>query len=161
MDPLTPTRVSPSRRSLHLSHAPFQPFPLQPHPSRPVSSLGSVCAVTGSPLARQASPFPSGARPVGAPNRVHFRLGPTFRLRLLPTPHCCDAVAFGCSPGFCLQGSSDFHRLSSWFHGRTRGAVLLRPFPTRTNQGATRLRPYTRSPPRALGLSHAQSASAE
>ena len=46
-------------RSLHLSHVPFRSFPLQPHPSRPVSSVDSASAVTGSPLARQASPLPS------------------------------------------------------------------------------------------------------
>jgi hypothetical protein len=44
-------------RSLHLSHVPFQSFPLQPHPTRPVSSIGSPWTVTGSPLTRQASPF--------------------------------------------------------------------------------------------------------
>ena len=46
-------------RALHLSHAPFQSFPLHPHPHRPVSSIGSPWTVTDSPLARQASPFPS------------------------------------------------------------------------------------------------------
>ena len=46
-------------RSLHLSHVPFRSFPLQPHPHRPVPSIGSPWAVTDSPLARQASPFPS------------------------------------------------------------------------------------------------------
>ena len=46
-------------RSLHLSHAPFQSFPLQPHLHRSVSSIGSPWTVTDSSLARQASPFPS------------------------------------------------------------------------------------------------------
>src|SRR5690606_16597583 len=58
MDPLTPTRLSPPRRSLHLCHAPFRSFSLQPHPSRRVSSIGSPWTVTRSPLARQASHVP-------------------------------------------------------------------------------------------------------
>ena len=37
----------------------FRSFPLHPHPSRPVASVDSASAVTGLPLARQASPFPS------------------------------------------------------------------------------------------------------
>jgi len=48
-----------SDRSLHLSHAPFQSFPLQPHPSRQLSSFGSARTVICSPLSRQASPRPS------------------------------------------------------------------------------------------------------
>ena len=46
-------------RSLHLSQAPFQSFPLHPHLHRRVSSIGSAWTVTRSPLARQASPLPS------------------------------------------------------------------------------------------------------
>jgi len=59
MDPLTPARISHPCRSLHLSHAPFRSFPLQPHPSRPGLQFDSSWTVSGSPLARQASPFPS------------------------------------------------------------------------------------------------------
>lgn len=36
------------------------------------------------------------ARPLRLPYRVHFRFGPTFRFRLLPTPRCRGAVAFHC-----------------------------------------------------------------
>ena len=48
-----------SGRALRLSHVPFQSFPLQPHPHRPISSIGSPWTVTDSPLARQVSPLPS------------------------------------------------------------------------------------------------------
>src|SRR5690606_1983293 len=59
MDPLTPSRLSPPQRYLHLSHAPFRSFPLQPHPNRRASSFGNPWTVTRSPLSRQASPLPS------------------------------------------------------------------------------------------------------
>ena len=42
----------------------------------------------------------SQARPLCLPYRVHLRLGPTFRLRLLSTPPSGDAVAFDCTPVF-------------------------------------------------------------
>ena len=61
MDPLT--AAGPSLRllgrSLHLFHGPFGSFPLQPHPHRPVSSIGNPWTGTDSPLSRQASPLPS------------------------------------------------------------------------------------------------------
>ena len=61
MDALTPVRPLTWHpdRSLHLSHAPFQSFSLQPHPGRHASSIGSPWTVADSPLARQASPIPS------------------------------------------------------------------------------------------------------
>ena len=93
MDPLTPARLSSPRRDLHLSHALFGSFSLQPHPSRPVASFDSASAVTGLPLARQASRY---ARTSDLPYRVLFRSGPTLRLGLLPTPPCGDAVASDC-----------------------------------------------------------------
>ena len=56
MDPLTPARLSCPRRSLHLSHELFRSFPLQPHPDRPVASIGSTRAPTDLRRSPQASP---------------------------------------------------------------------------------------------------------
>jgi hypothetical protein len=71
-------------RALHLSHAPFRSFPPQPHPGRRVSSMGNPWTVTRSPLARQASPFPSRLA------RLTCRIGFTF-VRDQPS-------VSGCSP---------------------------------------------------------------
>ena len=108
MDPLTPARLSPPRRSPHLSRAPFRSFPLHPHPGIHASSVGSPWTVACSPLARQASPLTSRLALSDMPYRVHSRSGPTFRLGLLPTPSCDDAVAFDCLALFACAKDTTF-----------------------------------------------------
>ena len=49
------------------------------------------------------------ARPSDMPNRVHFRSGPTFRLQLLSTPPCGDAVTVG-YPTTLRRRETDSHR---------------------------------------------------
>jgi hypothetical protein len=90
------------RGSLCLCHDAFGPFSLQPPLHRIQSPDNVGCegwtGTTGADFA-----FPTQARLVNRPNRVHPHwydgLGRVFSLGQLPTPPCGDAVASGFSGG--------------------------------------------------------------
>ena len=85
------------------------------------------------------------------PYRVHFRLGPSFRLQLLPTPSCDDAVAFDCMP---VSASGMVMTFTFRVHGfmDALGAALCRD---RSRDEANRrgVKPLLQKVPQALEIS--------
>jgi len=97
MDPLTPDAGSTPGAGLSTFPMPPSVVLTPPRPAPPVSSIGSPCTGTDSPLTRQASPFPSRLA-VRHANRVHFRFWTNGPSPAALHPALLRAVAFDCTP---------------------------------------------------------------